>query len=79
MSNIQISDSEARSIRSLFNTHGWETYITMIRRAREKCRDAMETSARDEKTKQLQGVCLILRDICNVEEDIRKILKDDNN
>lgn len=79
MNNIQISESEARSIRSLFNTNGWETYKTVIRNTREKARDTMEASLRDDKLKQTQGACLILKELCNIENKIRSILQDNNN
>lgn len=78
MNNIQITDSEARSIRSLFNTHGWKTYITVMCRAREKARDAMESAQRDDKTKQLQGACLVLKEICGIENNILSSASDDN-
>jgi hypothetical protein len=74
MNNIQITESEARSIRSLFNTNGWKTYLTVMRKAREKARDMMEGSVRDDKTKQLQGACLVLKEICSIEDYISKIL-----
>lgn len=79
MNNIQISESEARSIRSLFNTHGWETYISVMHKARAKARDMMESSIRDDKTRQFQGACLMLKEICNIENSIRDILQSDNN
>ena len=78
MSNIRISESEARSIRSLFNTNGWNTYMTVIYNARESGRDAMESSLRDDKLKQAQGACLILKELVNIESKVKNILDDDN-
>ncbi len=74
MNNIQMTESEARSIRSLFNTNGWKTYMIVMHNAREKGRDTWEASQRDDKTKQLQGACLILKEICNIENKIDDIL-----
>ena len=79
MNNIQISESEARSIRGLFNTNGWNIYMTVIRNAREKARDAMESAIRDDKTRQAQGACLTLKEICKIEDKVRNTLQDDNN
>ena len=79
MNNIQITDSEARSIRSLFNTNGWETYMAVVRNARGKARDEVEAGIRDDKTRQAQGASLALKEICKIEDHIRNILQDDNN
>lgn len=79
MNNIQISDSEARSIRSLFNTHGWETYMTVMRNAREKGRDTWESSQREDKANILKGACLMLKELVNIEGKVRDILKDADN
>lgn len=76
MNNIQMSESEARSIRSLFGTQGWRTFMEVMKNSRETARNAMEASLRDEKTRQLQGACLMLRDVCNIEQNIRDILRD---
>lgn len=79
MNNIQITESEARSIRGLFNTNGWKTYMIIMRNAREKARDAMESTQRDDKTKQIQGACLVLKEICGIENNVSKILSSDDN
>lgn len=75
MNNIQMSDSEARSIRSLFDTPGWRTYLSVMRNAREKARDVTESSTRDEVTKKAQGASLALKEICNIEKNVYNILK----
>lgn len=79
MNNIKISDSEARSISSLFNTNGWQVYMTIIHNARENARDATESAIRDDKMRQSQGASLTLKEICNIETKVRDILHDDNN
>lgn len=70
-----MSDSEARSIRSMFDTPGWRTYLSVIRKAREKARDAMEGSTRDEVTRKAQGASLALKEICNIEKSVHNILQ----
>lgn len=70
---IPIDVAEARAIQGLFSSNAWEVYMDVIARTREMHRDKLEAAERNEKV--IQGTCLALASVLQIEERVRDIIR----